>query len=109
MGRHLGKCQNQSAKSADLNLSTNMIKNTVDVSINKKRTNSLVDTGASITVVSALFFNKTSCANAVLMKPDFYFVNGVGGRLNALGKLDLPLSFQGATFNFPVHVVQKFS
>lgn len=105
MGRHLEKCQNQSAKSADLNLATNMIKNTV--SINKKRTNALVDTGASITVVSALFFNKTSCANAVLMKPDFYFVNGVGGRLNVLGNLDLPLSFQGATFNFPVHVVEK--
>lgn len=104
MGRRLEKCQNETEKSADLNLATNMIKNTVDVSINKKRTNAPVDTGASITVVSALFFNKTSYANAVLLKPDFYFVNEVGGRLNVLGKLDLPLSFQGATFNFNLSV-----
>lgn len=88
------KCQNQSAKSSDLNLATNMIKNTVDISINKKRTNALVDTGVSITVVSALFLNKTSYANAVLMKPDFYFVNGFGGRLNVLVNFTSPCHFK---------------
>lgn len=98
MDRRLENFENESAKckSADINIATNMTKNTVDVSINKKRTNALVDTGASITVVSALLLNKTSYANAVLTKPDFHFVNGVGGRLKVLGKLDLPISFQGA-------------
>ena len=84
-----------------------MVKNTVDVSINQKRTNALVDTGASITVISAVFLNKTSYANAILLKPEYHFVNGVGGSLNVLGKLDLPITFKGATFNFPVHVVEK--
>lgn len=109
MDRRLENFENESAtcKSADINIATNMTKNTVDVSINKKRTNALVDTGASITVISALFLNKTSYANAVLTKPDFHFVNGVGGRLKVLGKLDLPISFQGAIFNFSVHVVDR--
>lgn len=71
-----------------------MVKNTVDVSINQKRTNALVDTGASITVISAVFLNKTSYANAILLKPEYHFVNGVGGSLNVLGKLDLPITFK---------------
>lgn len=52
------------------------------------------------------FFIETSYAN-VLTKPDFHFVNGVGGCLRVLGKLDLPISFQCAIFNLSVHVVDR--
>lgn len=59
--------------SAEINLATNLVKNTVSVYINGLKTNALVDTGASITVISHSFLCKTSFDNAVLQKPDFHF------------------------------------
>lgn len=70
-----------------------MIKNIVDIFINKKRINVFVDIGVLIIVVSVLFLNKIFYVNVVFMKLDFYFVNGVGGRLNVLGKFDFFLLF----------------
>lgn len=70
MGGRLGN-------SAEINLATNFVKNTVSVFISGVKTNALVDTGASITFISHSFLCKTSFENAVLQKPDFYLVNGM--------------------------------
>lgn len=53
MGRRLDK-QN----SAEINLATNVVKNTV--AFNGVKTNALVDTCASISVISTAFLSKTS-------------------------------------------------
>lgn len=86
MGRRLNK-QN----SAEINLATNVVKNTV--AVNGVKTNALVDTCDSISVISTAFLSKTSFENCVLRTPDFEFVNGVGGHLKVLGKLKIPISF----------------
>lgn len=102
IGRRLDK-QN----SAEINLATNLVHNTVAVFVNGVKTNALVDTGASISVISTAFFSKTSFENSVLQTPDYEFVNGVEGHLKVLGKLKIPISFKGGTFSFPVYVVDR--
>lgn len=74
MGRRLDK-----TKSAEINLAENLVKNTVAIYVSGVKTNALVDTGASISVISTAFLSKTTFENSVLQKPDYHFVNGVGG------------------------------
>lgn len=105
MGRRL-ECIKH-VKSAQINLAENMVKNTVPIFVNGVKTNALVDTGASISVISTAFLSKTSFANSVLQKPDYHFVNGVGGQLKVLGKLKLPITFKAGTFTCVVHVVDR--
>ena len=98
MDGHKGK------RCAELNLATTLHKNLTVVHIKGTKTNALVDTGASITVCSAKFFSKLE--HYVLEEPVYQFVNGVGGQLKVLGKVKLPLSFKGATFDTYVHVIE---
>ena len=102
MGRRL-----DDQHSVEINLATNLVKNTVVVFVNGVKTNALVDTGASISVISTSFLSKTSFENSLLQTPDYQYVNGVGGHLKVLGKLKLPITFKGGTFSFPVHVVDR--
>lgn len=88
-------------------MATSLVKNTVAVFVNGVKTNALVDTCASISVISTAFLSKTSFENLVLQTPDYEFVNGVGGHLKVLGKLNIPISFKGGTLSFPVHVVDR--
>ena len=55
MGRRLDK-----TKSAEINLAENLVKNTVAIYVSGVKTNALVDTGASISVISTAFL-KTQC------------------------------------------------
>lgn len=94
--------------SAAINLATHLVKNTVSVYINGLKTNALVDTGASITVISHSFLCKTSFENAVLQKPDFHFFHQWCRRsFKSARKIEIPLSFKGVTFIFFVHVVDR--
>lgn len=86
-------------------MATNLVKNTVAAFVNGVKTNALVDTGASISVISTVFLSKTSFENSVLQTPDFEF--DVEGHLKVLGKLKIPISLKDGTFSFPVHVVDR--
>ena len=100
MDGHKGRC-------VDLNLTTTLIKNVTYVHINGVKTSALVDTGASVSVISAKFFTKLGHNDTVLQTADYSFVNGVGGQLKVLGKIKLPVSFKGLVINIQVHVVDR--
>lgn len=63
------------------NLAANLVKNTVAAFVYGVKTNALVDTGTSISVISTAFVSKTSFENSVLQTPDFEF--DVEGHLSA--------------------------
>lgn len=68
--------------------------------MNDVKTNALVDTSASISVISTVFLSKTGFENSVLQTPDFEFVNRVGGHIKVLGKLKIPIHLKVAHFLF---------
>jgi len=91
-----------------MNLASSMHKNTTVVEIQGVKTKALIDTGAQISCCSSVFFNKLSFTPKVLNKSEYPFIKGVGGKpLKVLGKIPLPLSFQGAIYTHCIHVVEN--
>ena len=67
----------------------------------------LLDTGASITVMSANFLQKTCHNGAKLMKPIHQNIKGVTGNyLQVLGMLDIGLDIDNVKFKHRVHVIE---
>lgn len=67
----------------------------------------LLDTGASITVMSSNFLNKTTYHSAKLIKPQHQKIKGVTDNyLKVLGMLDTNLEIDGVSFQHKVHVIQ---
>lgn len=67
----------------------------------------LLDTGASISVMSSNFLNKTNYRSAKLIKPQHQKIKGVTGNyLKVLGMLDINLEIDGVSFQHKVHVIQ---
>lgn len=67
----------------------------------------LLDTGASISVMSSNFLNKTSYQSAKLIKPQHQKIKGVTGNyLEVLGMLDINLEIDGVSFQHQVHIIQ---
>lgn len=62
-----------------INLATTLRQNKVEISEKSKRTNALLDTGASITVASASFINKTSLAGTPFQPATHPVIKGVTG------------------------------
>lgn len=90
-----------------INLATTLSQNKVEISVKSKRTNALLDTGASITVASASFINKTSLAGTPFQPATHPVIKGVtGAKLTVLGVLTIPISIGGVKFSHPVHIIQ---
>ena len=103
------KTNSQSSKSnsAQVNFTTVMHKNTVQVSINACKTNALCDTGASISCISKAFLQK-SCGEVDLHASHIRSIVGVGGEQHCVdGMVNLTLSFSGLRVSFPFHVVNN--
>ncbi|CAC5392664.1 Retrovirus-related Pol polyprotein from transposon 297 [Mytilus coruscus] len=82
-----------------------MQKNTSIIDINGRKTHALIDTGAEITCCSFNFYSKLALSDK-LSQSDIPSITGVSGhRLQVLGKVNLPISFKGAVFNYHVYVI----
>ncbi|CAC5404338.1 unnamed protein product [Mytilus coruscus] len=82
-----------------------MQKNTSIIDINGRKTHALIDTGAEITCCSFDFYSKLTLSDK-LSQSDIPSIKGVSGhRLQVLGKVNLPISFKGAVFNYHVYVI----
>ncbi|CAG2199339.1 unnamed protein product [Mytilus edulis] len=80
-------------------------KNTSIIDINGRKTHALIDTGAEITCCSFDFYSKLALSDK-LSQSDIPSIKGVSGhRLQVLGKVNLPISFKGAVFNYHVYVI----
>lgn len=74
-------------------MATTLGQNKVEITVKSRRTNALLDTGASITVASASFINKTSLARTSFLPATHPVIKGVAGaRLTVLGVLTVPIS-----------------
>ena len=90
-------------------MATTLKQNKVEIAIKGKRTNALLDTGASLTVASSAFIQKTRCSSASLQPPTHPIIRGVtGARLHVLGVLTIPISIGGLAFSHPFQVIQHF-
>lgn len=88
-------------------MATTLGQNKVEITVKSRRTNALLDTGASITVASASFINKTSLARTSFLPATHPVIKGVAGaRLTVLGVLTVPISIGGVKFSHPVDIIQ---
>lgn len=84
-----------------------MDKNKITIEIYDVKTIGLVDTGASISCVSENLINKLNQSKIELERTNFMNIYGVGGEEHkVLGKVTLPLKFQGLVIKHRFHVVQ---
>lgn len=89
-------------------MATTLGQNKVEITVKSRRTNALLDTGASITVASASFINKTSLARTSFQPSTHPVIKGVTGvRLTVLGVLTVPISIGGVKLSHPVHIIQE--
>lgn len=83
-------------------------RNTTEVHIGDKKTFALVDTGASISVVSKEFFDKTCYAKSQMHESKYNVIKGVGGdRLLVLGRVVLEVKIGGKALEYPFHVIEN--
>ena len=68
-----------------------MTKNTVNISVNNRKTNALCDTGASVSCISKLFFEKAFPINKPSINPcHIQSIVGVGGTHHSvLGAIEI--------------------
>ena len=80
--------------------------NKVSILVGGKKTNALLDTGASICVANKSFIDKTKHAGAQYDDAHFTNIRGVTGNcLKVLGMVDVELRIGGNTYIHPVHVI----
>ena len=83
-------------------------KNTILVSVEGRKTQALVDTGASISCVSLAFLRKTKLKDAVLHGCALQHITGVGGEQHrVLGQIEIPILVSGAKISFKFYVLDK--
>lgn len=83
-----------------------MSNNTVKVNVKGQITSAIVDSGAAVTILSKVFFEKTAYFGSELQNPDFLHVIGASGqRLAVLGKLDVEFTINNARYTFSAHIV----
>ena len=88
--------QAPNSATASINLIAPMHKNTVQTSINGRKTNALCDTGASISCCNKAFLQKVLHTESEIRPSHIQTVVGVGGEQHSVsGKIDLDLSFNG--------------
>lgn len=67
----------------------------------------MVDSGASVTIMSSAFFEKSNFSDKILRDPDFSRITGVSGqRLKVLGKKNIPFVINGCKYSYDVHIVE---
>lgn len=77
------------------------------INVGNKRIRALLDTGASITIVSQEFLGKTCYKDSPLLSAKHPKVKGVTGNyLKVLGMLDIEIFIDGMVFVHSVHVIQ---
>ena len=80
--------------------------NRLSILVGGKKTNALLDTGASICVASKSLLSKTKHANDPLREANHPNVRGVtGNSLEVLGMLDVEIEIGGSKFIHPVHII----
>ena len=83
-----------------------MHKNTVQVKIGGRYTSVLVDSGAAVTIMSKIFYEKAAFDDKTLDPPDFPDVTGASGKkLLVLGKKEVEVVINGYKYDYDVHVV----
>ena len=85
-----------------------MHKNTVQVSINGRKTNALCDTGATISCANKAFIEKVLNIETNITPSHIHTVVGVGGEQHSVsGKIDLDICFHGVTVTYSFHVIEN--
>lgn len=103
MSGHKGKDNTELPKNSDthanpalINLVAPIHKNTMLVNVGGRKTQALVDTGASISCISTAFLNKTNFKSSKFQNCSLKEIVGVGGeRHQILGKIKIPLLISG--------------
>ena len=98
--------QSMQTDPVSVNLVAPFHKNTILVSVGGRKTQALVDTGASISCVSTSFLNKTSFQNSKLSKCNLQEIVGVGGEKHKIiGQIEIPLLLSGAKIAYQFYVL----
>ena len=99
-----------SSKTASVNLATDMIKNTILISIGDKKTQTLVDSGASISCASKSFLSKTNIKIDRFAPSDISAIVGVGNTTHSvLGTLELPFKISGITISHKFYILEQLN
>lgn len=103
--RQLSKDRHRGGNSfAEVNLVLPMQKNTSIIDINCRKTHALIDTGAEITSCSFDFYSNLALSDK-LSQSDIPSIKVVSGRrFQVLGKVNLPISFKGAVFDYHLFI-----
>ena len=84
---------------SSVSILTSIYKNSILANIGGKKTQCLLDNGASVSCISSAFLSKTSLANCKLKPSDISEISGVGGeRHKILGILETSISISSAQF-----------
>ncbi|MEW8547939.1 MAG: reverse transcriptase domain-containing protein [Candidatus Thiodiazotropha sp.] len=83
-------------------------KNTILTTVGGRKTQALIDTGASISCVSKLFLTKTSYHNSELNPCELKEIVGVGGEKHSiLGQKEIDILVSGVKISFPFYVLNS--
>ena len=85
-----------------------MTKNTVNISVNNRKTNALCDTGASVSCISKLFFEKAFPINKPSINPcHIQSIVGVGGTHHSvLGAIEIDIKFGTLGLKYPFYIIE---
>ena len=85
-----------------------MVKNTVTVSVNQKKTNALCDSGASVSCISKPFFEKAFLDNKPSINPcHIRSIVGVGGTHHAvIGVVNIEVKFGTLGLCYPFYIIE---
>lgn len=82
----------------NINLCTEINKNTIMVRVANARTKALIDTGASVTCITNSFLKTTGLKSTNLQVTDTKQIVGVSGNtVNTLGTINIPITIDGRT------------
>ena len=115
MSGHKGKSANNNtsrlsnpASPASISLVAPFQKITILVSVGGRKTQALVDTGASISCCATSYLKKTSLKNSKLKPCDLQEIVGVGGEKHkVLGQIELPLLISGVKITYKFYVLDS--
>ena len=90
------------------NITRNMVKNTVTVSVNQKKTNALSDSGASLSCISKPFLEKTFLDNKSSINPcHIRSIVEVGGTHHAvIGVVNIEVKFGTSGLCYPFYIIE---
>ena len=110
-GQQNGKTtkENTSFPNVCANFTAYMTKNTVNVSINNRKSSALCDTGASVSCISKQFFDKAFLNDKPNINPcHMKYIFGVGGTNHqVLGVVEINVNFGTLGLTYPFYVVEE--